>query len=142
MKSKHWLTRKSENLFSALFGLAGGLMLGQFPQYIAQYLQRLGGHIDEARNILEEYQLFQLEKRIAELEYGFEAIKDASPALKLFAFIQHADWRIAGGAWENFTPGITFDQEGIAYLLLGGIIGFLLFELLKTLVLAVAKLFR
>lgn len=142
MKSKHWLTRKSENLFSALSGLAGGLLLGQFPQYLSQYLQRLGGHIDEARNIMDEYRIAQLENRIEELEAGFIAIQNANPGLKLFAFIWHADWKIARGAWENFTPGITFDQEGFAYLIVGGILGFLLFDLLKTIFNAILRLFQ
>ncbi len=36
--------------------LAGAVLLAQFPQYYGQYLQRLGGHLDEARHTMELYE--------------------------------------------------------------------------------------
>jgi len=34
----------------------GAVGLSQFPQFFGQYRQRLGGHLDEARRIFEQYQ--------------------------------------------------------------------------------------
>ncbi|MDW7740468.1 MAG: DUF2937 family protein [Bacillota bacterium] len=33
----------------------GAVALSQFPQFFGQYMQRLGGHLDEARRALNEY---------------------------------------------------------------------------------------
>lgn len=37
------------------FALAGAVVMAQFPQFVAQYLQRLGGHVDEAGRNIESY---------------------------------------------------------------------------------------
>jgi phage-related protein len=49
--------------FSFLDGIAdricavlGAVGLSQFPQFFGQYMQRLGGHLSEARRIYEQYQ--------------------------------------------------------------------------------------
>lgn len=47
--------------------LAGAVLLAQFPQFYAQYIQRLAGHIDEARRTIALY-----EKTAAELGLSLE----------------------------------------------------------------------
>ena len=44
-----------ESLFDRALAIVGSITLAQFPQFYAQYLQRLGGHLDEARRIVSEY---------------------------------------------------------------------------------------
>lgn len=44
-----------------LFGLVGALLLSQFPEYFQQYVQRLGGRLDEVAS-----QVTALDKRAAE----------------------------------------------------------------------------
>ncbi len=39
-----------------VFALAGAVMLAQFPQFYSQYIQRLAGHLDEARRTVELYE--------------------------------------------------------------------------------------
>jgi len=134
MNVKRWLLRKTNGLFTAVAGLAGGLLFGQFPQFIAQYVQRVGGHLDEARNIMNEYDIPELAERIISLEAGLNAIIEAGPLTKLFVFIGHADWKIARNTWANFIPGITFDSEGITYIIVGGILAFLVYDLLRSII--------
>lgn len=43
-------------LLDRAFALLGALFLAQFPQFYSQYLQRLGGHIDELRRTVEVYE--------------------------------------------------------------------------------------
>ncbi len=43
-------------LLDRAFALLGALLLAQFPQFYGQYLQRLGGHIDELRRTVEVYE--------------------------------------------------------------------------------------
>jgi hypothetical protein len=38
------------------FALLGAILLAQFPQFFGQYLQRLGGHLDEARRTVAAYE--------------------------------------------------------------------------------------
>lgn len=44
-----------ESLFDRALAIIGSISLAQFPQFYSQYLQRLGGHLDEARRIVAEY---------------------------------------------------------------------------------------
>lgn len=44
-----------ESLFDRALAIVGSITLAQFPQFYAQYIQRLGGHLDEARRIVSEY---------------------------------------------------------------------------------------
>lgn len=41
-----------DGILDRIFSVLGAVSLAQFPQYIQQYLQRLGGHADEARRIV------------------------------------------------------------------------------------------
>jgi len=43
-------------LLDRLAALLGATLLAQFPQFYGQYLQRLGGHIDELRRTLSAYE--------------------------------------------------------------------------------------
>lgn len=44
-----------ESLFDRALAIVGSISLAQFPQFYSQYLQRLGGHLDEARRIVADY---------------------------------------------------------------------------------------
>lgn len=106
-------------------------MLGQFPQYLAQYLQRLGGHIDEARHLAALYSLPEVMGRITMLSQGLQAIKDADPFWRGAAFLMNAQWDIAWAALQNFTPGMAFTQEELIYLAAGCLVGVSLYAGLK-----------
>lgn len=43
-------------LLDRVFALVGAVLLAQFPQFYGQYLQRLGGHLEEARRGLAVYE--------------------------------------------------------------------------------------
>lgn len=47
-----FIDRMSDRIFS----IAGALVFSQFPQFVAQYIQRLGGHVDELKSIIYRYQ--------------------------------------------------------------------------------------
>lgn len=49
-------SRFLSGLLDRAFALLGALLLAQFPQFYGQYLQRLGGHIDELRRTVEGYE--------------------------------------------------------------------------------------
>lgn len=49
------LLRATEGLFDRLLCVLGAVAFTQVPEFIQQYLQRLGGHLDEARRQLESF---------------------------------------------------------------------------------------
>ncbi|MBZ0325933.1 MAG: DUF2937 family protein, partial [Alphaproteobacteria bacterium] len=44
-----WLARRADSLIGTILSTVVGLAALQVPAFIRQYLQRLGGHADEAR---------------------------------------------------------------------------------------------
>jgi hypothetical protein len=44
-----------DGLMDRIMAVAGAIVCAQFPQYYAQYIQRLGGHLDEARRAVSQY---------------------------------------------------------------------------------------
>ncbi len=44
-----------DGIADRIFSIAGAVALSQFPQFYGQYMQRLGGHLNEARLMLQQY---------------------------------------------------------------------------------------
>jgi hypothetical protein len=45
----------AERLLDRILCVAGAVLFSQMPEFMQQYLQRLGGHLDEARLVLERF---------------------------------------------------------------------------------------
>lgn len=136
-----WIGNKIDQILLVIFGMAGGLTLGQFPQFFAQYMQRLGGHIDEARQIFEQYNIADLGKRVVDLEKGLQAIQNAPDMWRLKEFLANAQWDIVQRTLENYKPGITFTSEEIYYLVAGALIGMISYWIIKGLLVGIFRLF-
>jgi len=52
----HSFLAKGDGLIDRLLCVVGAVACSQLPEFIQQYLQRLGGHLDEARRQLEQFQ--------------------------------------------------------------------------------------
>lgn len=128
---KNYLLRKIDNIGASTSAITGTLIIGQFPQFIAQYLQRIGGHIDEAKYFLEKYNHPHLINRISNLEKGLSEITNASPLNKIIQFIEHIDINIAHKTLENYIPGITIDSQGLIYCGIGALTGLIIYEIIK-----------
>ena len=134
-----YLSHTIGQFFLVAFALLFGLGLGQFPQFLAQYLQRLGGHIDEARLAAQQFNMEALTDRADGLEASLHSIENAPALMKLPVFLSRADWDIVDRALDNYTMGMTFDRLGLWYCITGALIGILLFNLLRWLI---SKIFR
>ena len=133
-KIGNYIIDKADKLVITISGTIGGLVLAQFPQYLAQYLQRLGGHIDEANLAFSKYKLIDLAGRAERLNEGFKEIVSSPALLKLPSFIKHAEWNIARETLRNYTPGMTFDKQGLYYLVVGILIGSIIYGSLKYII--------
>src|SRR4051794_30655312 len=56
MKLFRSLFTAGESLLDRIFCVVGAVVFTQFPEFLQQYLQRLGGHLDEARRQLLQFQ--------------------------------------------------------------------------------------
>lgn len=143
-----WIGRKFDNLGSALSGAAGGMGLSQAPAFTQAYLQRLGGHIDEARRSLglverglllpgldtaeRQAAAAEFAARVDQLEQVHRSIAEAAPSLQPLMMLRHADPDIARRAWEAFTPAIPVDAPSLIYTGLGVVVALLVYELVKS----------
>lgn len=143
-----WVGRKFDNLGSAVAGAGGGMGLSQAPAFTQAYLQRLGGHLDEARRTLDLVErgvlvpdLTDIERsqavqgfadRVSELETTYSSIADASPLLQPLLTLRHADSDIARRAWEAFTPAVPIDAPSLIWTGVGVLVALVLYELCKS----------
>jgi hypothetical protein len=143
-----WIARKFDNLGSACCGAGGGMGLSQAPAFTQAYLQRLGGHIDEARRTLSmvergewlqrlgiadrEEAVAEFSARVSELEQAYFAITQAPAMLQPLVMVQHADSEIAQRAWEHFTPAVPVDPPSLVYTGVGIVLALLIYELVKA----------
>ncbi len=143
-----WVGRKFDNLGSAVSGAGGGMGLSQAPAFTQAYLQRLGGHLDEARRSLDLVErgvlvpeLTDIEReqaargftdRVAELEATYSSIADASPLMQPVLMMRHADADIARRAWEAFTPAVPVDAPSLIWTGVGVLLALLVYELFKA----------
>ena len=72
MKIGHAVLGTGEKLLDRALCVAGAVIFSQAPEFMQQYLQRLGGHLDEARRQLQQFKAvaaqsgLSLEKFIAQ----------------------------------------------------------------------------
>ncbi len=141
-----WITRRLDHLGSAGFGGAGGIGFSQAPAFTQAYLQRLGGHIDEATITIQrmsggellpwlgtagrELAVTELEVRLAQLEQMRQSIVEAPSLVRPAMMLRHADWSIARRAGEDFTPAIPLDPASLLWTAIGIICAVFLYELL------------
>jgi Protein of unknown function (DUF2937) len=150
-----WFIRKLDSLIGAAFAGTWGAVVSQFQAFVHQYLQRLGGHIDEAnRNyqiILDSDRYREMDAvtrdvitgdalaRVKELKSVYDAITDADIFTRPYEFLVHVDSVIAERTFESFEPALPVDLESLIYAGVGLVLGFIVFEIIKA---PLALLFR
>ncbi|MDX1624904.1 MAG: DUF2937 family protein [Wenzhouxiangellaceae bacterium] len=143
-----WVGRRMDHLGSAVFGAGGGLTMSQAPAFTQAYLQRLGGHIDEARRTIEEIASGRVlawmgeEERlqaVAELTQRLEALQAmreqliSTPAmLRPAAMLRYADWSVARRAAEDFVPAVPLDPSSLVWTGVGIVLAVLAYECCKV----------
>lgn len=141
-----WVFRKLTALTGAVVAAASGAGASQFTAFVHAYLQRLGGHIDEARRTLDGLQsgaigravtdgparrqlIESFTHRLNELETARDAIAQAGPFARPAVFAIHADPDIAGAVMRNFTPAVPLDTPSIVFAVAGLALGWVLFDM-------------
>lgn len=141
-----WVGRRVDHLASALFGGAGGLSFSQAPAFTQAYLQRLGGHVDEARRTIERIAsgellpwlapegrttaVAELQLRLDDLLALQERLQDTPALLRPLALLRHGEWSIAERAAGDFVPAIPIDPASLTWTGIGIVLAVILYELL------------
>ena len=143
-----WLTRKIDSLAGAVFAGVFGASASQFDIFVQQYLQRLGGHVDEAQraltNILEgeryrdfapasrQVLLDDAQQRVEELQGAVQAIAHSELFTRPFTFFAHVDREIAARTFEQFRPALPLDLAGLVFTAYGVLLGLIVYEMIKA----------
>ena len=126
-----WTLRKCDTLLGTILAAVAGVCFAQLPAFIQQYLQRLGGHVDEAQLNLSqvatgagfrtldaparEVLTVSLTQRVSELETGEQAITSASASVRPFIFVRELDPDIAIATFRAFEPAVPLNLTGLFY---------------------------
>lgn len=134
-------------------GVALGLGLSQFPEYSQQYVQRLGGAVDELTTVVEDFDTtaqnsgLEREEALANmtgtqfisdrqqdmrrtiarqetLSENYDRLRDAGAFSRLSQIHKFADPKIAGRAWEDYQPAVPLTAESGILLLGGYVLGY------------------
>lgn len=144
--SMRWAWAKILTLIGAAIAALGAASAAQGPAFVQAYLQRLGGHIDEAQRTLNELSggaaarlvddgtardrlVGAFAERLGDLEASRVTIESASPLWRPIALALHGDRDIASATAEAFTPALPLDGVSLLYALAGLLIGWSVWEL-------------
>jgi hypothetical protein len=142
-----WIWRKLDSFLSGTVIAVSGVAASQAQAFMVQYVQRLGGHLDEAKAQLNSvqhglrYQLMnetvrkeletEASNRVAQLQNAYTAITDANVVTKPFALLRHADSTMLAGTWRDFVPALSASADSITYVVMAMILGFIVYEGIK-----------
>ena len=135
---------------------AGALLAGslsQFPEFSQQYVQRLGGAIDELSIVVRDFDksaevtgqsrdaalssltgteflsrrqddMRRTIGRHENLVLDYENLREANAYVRLAYIVRYSDGAIAGRTWQDFQPAVPLTLEGLALTLIGYLSGY------------------
>ncbi len=109
------------SFWNGLWGAAGAAAGSQAPEFIQQYTQRLGGHVDELRGLVDTVPAVQ--PRLEVLAAAQASLENAAGAGKLWALASHFQPDIFRGTLQAYVPATPLTVEGLLYALVGVGIG-------------------
>lgn len=115
------------DIFVGVTAVVGAALFSQLPEFMQQYLQRLGGHLDEARRLQETSPA--LAARVAELVQAHDSLTSAGVLVRPYAFLRHLQPEIALNTLQIFRPALPLTLEGLVYAGFGMLAAVLLLRL-------------
>ena len=119
--------------------VVGAAVFSQMPEYVQQYMQRLGGHRDEAARVLlalraqgvgaSDALLALAEARAVALAQALDALASAGDLVRPIVFLRIMDPNIARATLDAFRPAVPLTAEGLVYAGVGLLVALLLLHL-------------
>jgi Protein of unknown function (DUF2937) len=123
----------TKSLVDGVAAAGGAATFSQLPEFVQQYLQRLGGHRDEALRFVQTLKaqgadatnavLAAAETRAASLIEASDAISRADEFSRPVIFLRYLDPDIARATLEIFRPAVPLTPSGLIYGGIGLILG-------------------
>lgn len=140
-----------------IVNIVGGVLLAgslsQFPEFSQQYVQRLGGAVDELSTVVRDFDksaaatgqsrakalasltgteflsrrqddMRRTIGRHEQLVLDYKNLRDANVYARLAYIARYPDSAIAGQTWADFQPAIPLTPEGLALTLIGYLSGY------------------
>lgn len=153
--SVEWVWRKIDVLVAAVFVAGAAIGASQGHAFMTQYQERLSRDLEQARARVNEiktglrYKLMSdvvrqeleaaAQTRFDRLNIAHTAIASAGPVLKPYALMRHREPQLMAETNDGFVPRVPRDGGGIFYTILGALVGFAVYEILKFPVTMVAR---
>lgn len=127
------------NIISGAFAAAGAAICSQFPSFVQQYMQRLGGHRDEALRFVENLRtrpnidtnlMVDAETRLQHLSRALDTLATSSSFSRPRAFVEYFDPEIVRATASIFQPAVPLTPEGMVYAGVGVVLGVCVFSLI------------
>jgi hypothetical protein len=124
-----WLKSLADGIGAA----TGAAFASQLPEFVQQYLQRLGGHRDEALNFVQMLKaqgtdvssavFATAQARADYLVQAFDAIAQSGHLTRPAACLRYMDVDIARATMKLFLPAVPLTPAGLLYGGIGLILG-------------------
>jgi hypothetical protein len=131
-----------KSLVDGIGAAAGAATSSQLPEFVQQYLQRLGGHRDEAFRFVQMLRsqgidassaVFTLAQERAEsLARAFDTIAGAGDLGRPAVCLRYLDVDVARATLDLFKPAVPLTPAGLLYGGLGLIVGVVVVNLLLS----------
>ncbi len=140
-----WLLRKFDSLIAAVLAAVCGTGLSQAQAFAQQYLQRLGGHRDEAERAWRAIEQSvgatvdatgqrlagEAQARFQDLAQAYDAIREAAPLFKPVTLARHLDPELARRVLVDYQPALPLDTASLVYAIAGMLLALILYDLVK-----------
>src|SRR5690348_15077235 len=114
-----------KSLVDGIGAAAGAAVGSQLPEFVQQYLQRLGGHRDEAFQFVQMLRsqgseassavLALAQERADSLAHTFDSIAQAGDLMRPAAFLRYVDVDVARATLDLFRPAVPLTPAGVLY---------------------------
>ena len=153
-----WFGRKLDSLIAALLAAMVGIALSQALAFSQQYLQRIGGHRDEAERALQRIEeavpggaaVDISRRKLAasaranhdDLANDYDAIREASPWSRPIVVLSRLDRDIGSRVLDDFQPAVPIDSASLTYGVGGMLVAVVVYDMIKWPFAALGRFFR
>jgi hypothetical protein len=142
-----WVWRKIDVLVAAAFVAFASITASQGHIFMTQYEERLSRDLEQARARVNEiktglrYKLMSdvvrtelettAQTRFDQLNVAHTAIAGSGAIIKPYALMRYREPQLVAETERNFVPRVPRDAGAIFYAVLGALLGFVVYEVLK-----------
>jgi hypothetical protein len=142
-----WVGRKLDTFLAAVVIAVAAICAWQGQVFMTEYLHRLGSQLSEARSEVASVQTglrYKLmsdtvrgeiettaQARAKALQASYDSVANTPLFIRPIVLAKDGDRALLEGTWNSFVPTLPLSRDAIAYGIVGMIIGFIAYEVVK-----------